>query len=540
MKPCSACLAELPKEAYSKKQWQAKQIRRCKGCIQVGREPSPPKEDTAAVVHEGNDGGDWERTWPKKKRALIRNDEPVGAIDEEALFRQPPPTEDCAVCLLPLPLTTAEMMYQPCCGKTICQACIFGMVRSGSVATLCPFCRAEAAQGREAVMKRIEDRIEAGDAQAVHLVGMHHKEGSSYWPVSPEKALEMWFRAAKMGWMESHMVIGDAYDGGYGFLPNDMPKAKYHHALAAIHGNIMSRYNLGVIAANSGDRVLANRHWSIAAKQGNETSLDRVKEGYVEGYVSKKQYAEVLRAFSESVESMASNDRHMITRDEPLIAPELRNRPILVGGTLEEEKKKSERRRQQNNNASEPSPEDLARFFATMMGSVTGTSVSETHLEDEVGELFDTIKAGSLAKVRKILKRRPDLVTKTGGFGFSALEVAAASTLQNNLAIVKLLIEHGADMNRPDPHFGQLPLHRACEQGAANVVSFFLDNGMDANAKDGTGQCCLCIAAEHGRIDVCRLLLARGARKSLDVRYKGMTPRQWAEKCRNFECAGIL
>ena len=107
MKPCSACLAELPKEAYSKKQWQAKQIRRCKGCIQVGREPSPPKEEegskdhTAALVHEGNDG-DWERTWPKKKRALIRNDEPVGAIDEEALFRQPPPTEDCgeSLCIL--------------------------------------------------------------------------------------------------------------------------------------------------------------------------------------------------------------------------------------------------------------------------------------------------------------------------------------------------------------------------------------------------------------------------------------------------------
>ena len=38
MKLCSACLDELPKEKFSKKQWQLKQQRRCKECIDANRE----------------------------------------------------------------------------------------------------------------------------------------------------------------------------------------------------------------------------------------------------------------------------------------------------------------------------------------------------------------------------------------------------------------------------------------------------------------------------------------------------------------------
>ena len=46
MKLCGACHKELPRESFSKKQWQLKQIRRCKECIDANREvqEAPPQE----------------------------------------------------------------------------------------------------------------------------------------------------------------------------------------------------------------------------------------------------------------------------------------------------------------------------------------------------------------------------------------------------------------------------------------------------------------------------------------------------------------
>ena len=113
-----------------------------------------------------------------------------------------------AVCMLPLPLTTAEMIYMSCCGKTICQACIFGMGRTELQSNSnenpklnCAFCRSVAPNGKAEVLKRLNDRIALGDAQAVHLLGMHYREGSidhCYWPIRPNEAIKMWFKAAKM------------------------------------------------------------------------------------------------------------------------------------------------------------------------------------------------------------------------------------------------------------------------------------------------------------------------------------------------------
>lgn len=175
--------------------------------------------------------------------------------------------------------------------------------------------------------------------------------------------------------------------------------------------------------------------------------------------------------------------------------------------------------------------------------SAPGPSPSEEQAKDDIEQLHWACRNGQLDRVREILKENPDLCTMNyHSFvsSISPLEIAATSSHTHNLDIVKLLIEHGADINQRDPQFGQLPLHRSCEQGVLNLIEFFLDCGMDPNSKDGTGQSSLCIAAEHGRTDVCKLLLDRGAKPSLDARYKGMTPKQWAEKGRHYDCASIL
>ena len=44
-------------------------------------------------------------------------------LSDPELWKPHPPTEDCPVCLVPLPLEYEKTTYITCCGKVICRAC---------------------------------------------------------------------------------------------------------------------------------------------------------------------------------------------------------------------------------------------------------------------------------------------------------------------------------------------------------------------------------------------------------------------------------
>ena len=95
---------------------------------------------------------------PKKltpKDAGKRLDVLVKKLEEELesadLFAPLPPTEDCAICLVPLSCLITAVYYQACCGNVICCACYKEDEASikkqneendgKKVAFTCPFCR---------------------------------------------------------------------------------------------------------------------------------------------------------------------------------------------------------------------------------------------------------------------------------------------------------------------------------------------------------------------------------------------------------------
>ena len=58
----------------------------------------------------------------KKLDALVKKlEEELEGAD---LFTPMPPTEDCPICLVPLPRREDKWCYKACCGKTICAACV--------------------------------------------------------------------------------------------------------------------------------------------------------------------------------------------------------------------------------------------------------------------------------------------------------------------------------------------------------------------------------------------------------------------------------
>jgi ankyrin repeat protein len=95
-----------------------------------------------------------------------------------------------------------------------------------------------------------------------------------------------------------------------------------------------------------------------------------------------------------------------------------------------------------------------------------------------------------------------------------------AACYGRNDAAMRLLIAHGADVNRADA-YGRRPLHVAAFN--PRLVQLLLEAGADPNAPDSEGNTPLHRAAEGGALESARLLLARGSDPSLQNK-QGDTP----------------
>ena len=105
----------------------------------------------------------------------------------------------------------------------------------GNVDQLCPFCRAPTPTSDENVIDRLKKRMEMGDDQAMCRLGCCCAEGMNGFPQDWAKALELWHRAAELGYETSYYNIGLAYSRGEG-VARDGTKAMHYYELAAMGG----------------------------------------------------------------------------------------------------------------------------------------------------------------------------------------------------------------------------------------------------------------------------------------------------------------
>ena len=63
------------------------------------------------------------------------------------------------------------------------------------------------------------------------------------------------------------------------------------YGLAAKGGHQQARYNLGILSRNAGDANKSLKHLKIAAAQGHDEALTMIKKGYIEGSVTKDEFA---------------------------------------------------------------------------------------------------------------------------------------------------------------------------------------------------------------------------------------------------------
>ena len=102
----------------------------------------------------------------------------------------------------------------------------------------------------------------------------------------------------------------------------DKKKAKHYWELAAMNGNVAARHNLGCGEMMAGNHERAYKHFILAARSGDEESLNNVKNGFMDGIITKDEYANTLRAHQKIQDEMKSDmrDKALLTRTHRILS----------------------------------------------------------------------------------------------------------------------------------------------------------------------------------------------------------------------------
>ena len=231
-------------------------------------------------------------------------------LHDDALFRKPQlENEDCPICFIRLPVLKSGCRYQACCGKLICNGCFFAnAIRDENKhKQLCAFCRTPAPKSDEEKLEKLYKRVEAGDKEAIFNLGSYYFRSGGF-AQDYAKALELWHQAGELGHAAAYDNIGYAYNHGEG-VDVDKKKAVYYRELAAMMGDEMARFNLGLMEKKAGNMDRAIKHYMIAARSGSNDSLINIRCLFKDGHVTKEDYTSALQAYQEYLGEIKSVQR---------------------------------------------------------------------------------------------------------------------------------------------------------------------------------------------------------------------------------------
>ena len=214
----------------------------------------------------------------------------VAELYDEKLFKEPPPPEECPICMSPMPYEMGENVFYSCCGKNICGGCVLAMMiskrKSGD--SLCPYCRVSTLISDEEQIKGLERLTNANNSFAFFQLGGYYDQGVFGLTQDYQKAHELNLRAGELGCANGYFNLGTAYDEGRG-VAIDKKKSKHYYGLAAMGGHAVARHILGCMEGEAGNEHRAIKHCILAARAGYKDSLDTVKRLFMRGAVTKDE-----------------------------------------------------------------------------------------------------------------------------------------------------------------------------------------------------------------------------------------------------------
>ena len=242
--------------------------------------------------------------------------------EDPELWKPHLPTEECPVCMVPLPLQKKRSIFLSCCGKLLCNACCEehdralrvtnrkrGKKKQPPLEQTCAFCRSPIHKNDSELIGRYEKRIKKGDVQAMVNLGMCFRDGSRGVKKDEAKASELLNRAADLGSAEAVGMLGRLLvDERITSTPN-ITKGKEYFENAAAKGHILSRATLASMLLDEGSIELAIKHWHLAAAAGHDDSTKCLWDCFSKGRLSKPDLEKALRAHKAASDEMNSEER---------------------------------------------------------------------------------------------------------------------------------------------------------------------------------------------------------------------------------------
>ena len=147
-------------------------------------------------------------------------------------------------------------------------------------------------------------RVEANDAASIFILGDHYYQGLSGVQQDQTKAMELFTKAAELGYSKAHSRLGNIYHEG-----GNMKKAKSHLEAAAMAGREVSRFYLGSLESQSGNMERAIKHFTIAASAGHYTAMHILRKAFEQGVISRESIDSTLTAYNSSCAEVRSEAR---------------------------------------------------------------------------------------------------------------------------------------------------------------------------------------------------------------------------------------
>ncbi len=172
------------------------------------------------------------------------------------------------------------------------------------------------------------------------------------------------------------------------------------------------------------------------------------------------------------------------------------------------------------------------------LAKLIDTGTDQLTLQDQEildNKLIKAIKENNLALVKQLLDEGASLSTPFDKQKATALHVAAKA---GHTEIAQLLIEKGANIEATTLK-KMTPLHYAVGNKNYEVAQLFIKHKANINAKSSEGGCPLHLATNLGLLKVVQLLITNNA--IIDaVNYDGATPLHFAAHQEHFEVAQLL
>jgi ribosomal protein S24E len=222
-------------------------------------------------------------------------------LSEDELFKRPE-REECPICFVPLSLEVDKDSFRVCCGKVLCQGCVYAILQNEH-SFACPFCRKSPYKSNEEYMQWLQKLVANKHPLALLQMGLHYNAGDFVLAQNVTKAVKLW---EESGHHQAYLNLAYHFE-----RTGRNDKFRPYLKKAATLGNIKARTLLGILDQKEDRYSLSIKHLTISAEYGDETAMNLMKVYQDEQLVTKSEIEMIIKKRDQLKKSSRTSNRQI-------------------------------------------------------------------------------------------------------------------------------------------------------------------------------------------------------------------------------------